>query len=164
MDGLADLSAELIGRQDHVAWWQMCVRAALILAFGLALVRAAGKRVFGKWGAIDIILSVVIGSNLSRALTGSAPFWETLLATAALVVLHGGLVAAATRAHWLGPLLKGNPVRIVHDGKPDERTMRRHGIGAGDLEEALREGGAADCKDVAEAWVERNGKISVIKR
>ena len=142
----------------------MCVRAGLILVFGLALVRAAGKRVFGKWGAIDIILSVIIGSNLSRALTGTAPFWETLLATAVLVALHASLVALATHVRPLGPILKGHPVRIVHDGEPDHRIMRRHGIGEGDLEEALREGGVTDCKDVAEAWVERNGKISVIKR
>jgi uncharacterized membrane protein YcaP (DUF421 family) len=162
--GEIDFLSQLVGQKDEVSWWQMCVRATLILAFGIALVRAAGKRVFGQWGAIDIILSVIIGSNLSRALTGTAPFWETVIATALLVALHATLVALAVRFHWLGPTLKGDAARIVLKGEPDHRAMRRHGIGEGDLEEALREGGVLDCKDVAEAWVERNGKISVIKR
>jgi uncharacterized membrane protein YcaP (DUF421 family) len=164
---MADIAATLtalIGREHDVAWWQMCVRATLILVFGLVLVRLAGKRVFGKWGAIDIMISVIIGSNLSRALTGTAPFVSTLVATTLLVVLHGLLVALAVRLPWLGPVLKGRPVRIVVDGEPDARAMRRHGIGRRDLEEGLRENGLTDCAQAREVWVERNGDISVIRR
>lgn len=160
MDGLH----ALIGREDgDISAWQMSVRAAIIFLYGLVLVRLAGKRVFGKWGAIDIILSIIVGSNLSRALTASAPFVETLVATTVLVVLHAALVMVATRAPALGPLLKGKPVRIVRDGACDEAVLRRHGVGEGDLHEALRCAGVARLEDVREAWVERNGKISVLK-
>jgi uncharacterized membrane protein YcaP (DUF421 family) len=38
----------------------------------LAIVRFVGRRVFGEWAALDIIVSIVVGSNLSRALTGSS--------------------------------------------------------------------------------------------
>jgi uncharacterized membrane protein YcaP (DUF421 family) len=162
--GEIDFLSQLVGETENVNWWQMCVRATLILVFGIALVRAAVKRVFGQWGAIDIILSVIIGSNLSRALTGTVPLWETLIATTLLVALHAVLVSLAVRLRWLGPTLKGNAARIVLNGEPDDKAMRRHGVGEGDLEEALREGGVLDCKEVREAWVERNGKISVIKR
>jgi uncharacterized membrane protein YcaP (DUF421 family) len=156
---------DLIGRQGgDIAWWQMSLRAIIIFAFGIALVRIAGKRLFGRWGAMDIILSVIIGSNLSRCLTGNAPFIETLVATAALVLLHGMLAAAAVRLHWLGPLLKGAPVQIIRGGDADDRLLRRHGVGRHDLEEALREGGAKNLDDVDEAWIERNGDISVLKR
>jgi len=159
---LADLHL-ILGRQDDITWWQMSIRAVLIFLFGLALVRMASKRVFGKWGAIDIILSVIIGSNLSRALTASAPLWETLAATAVLVALHAGLAWASARLHWLGPLVKGQPCRIAADGRFDEAALRRHGVGRHDVEEALREAGLSRPDDVAEAWIERNGKISVIK-
>lgn len=156
---------ELIGRDGQdLAWWQMCVRAVLILLFGLVLVRIAGKRVFGKWGAIDILVSIVIGSNLSRAITGNAPFFPTLAATAALLVAHAALTMLAVRLPWLGPLLKGKPQRIVRDGEPDEREMVRHGVGRHDLEEALRGSGLTRCEDAQEAWIERNGDISVIER
>jgi len=164
MQELAETFRALIGREDAITWWQMCVRATLILLFGLVLMRVAGKRVFGKWGAIDIILSVIIGSNLSRALTGTAPFVETLAATTLLVLLHGALVMLAVRAPSLGPLLKGQAVRIVFDGEPDPKVMARHGVGPHDLEEGLRENGFTDCAEAKEVWVERNGDISVIKR
>lgn len=155
---------ELIGHEgEPILWWQMCLRATLILLFGLILFRLAGKRVFGKWGALDIILSVIIGSNLSRALTGGAPFLATLAATALLIVLHWALAAAAVRLPRLGPFLKGVPAKLIEDGEIDERAMVRHGVGANDLEAALRCAGVADSRSVKSAWLERNGDISVIQ-
>ncbi len=59
------------GGQVTVA--QECARAVLVLAYGLTLVRLSGRGAFGKWSALDIIVSIMVGSTLSRALTGSAP-------------------------------------------------------------------------------------------
>lgn len=147
-----------------LAWWQMTARAGLIFLFGIVLVRVAGKRVFGKWGALDIVLSVIIGSNLSRALTGTAPFVETLIATTALVGLHAAMAAAAVRVPALGPLTKGRPACLTLNGQLDEKALRRHAVGKHDFEEALREAGLTRPDQVAEAWIERNGEISIIKR
>jgi uncharacterized membrane protein YcaP (DUF421 family) len=154
----------LVGRQDEITWWQMSIRAVIIFLFGILLVRVASKRVFGRWGAIDIILSVIIGSNLSRALTASAPFLETLIASAALVALHSALTWAAVRWRWLGPAVKGQPCRIAADGCFEEAALRKHGVGPHDLEEALREAGLKSRDKVDEAWIERNGDISIIRR
>jgi hypothetical protein len=38
----------------------------------------AGRRVFGRWAALDIVVAIVVGSNLSRALTGAAQLGGTL--------------------------------------------------------------------------------------
>ncbi|HEX8568908.1 MAG TPA: YetF domain-containing protein [Caulobacteraceae bacterium] len=159
-----ELLHALIGKHGQdITWWQMSLRAVVIFLFGLVLVRAAGKRVFGKWTAIDIVLSIVIGSNLSRALTNNAPFEQTLIATAVLVALHSVMIGAAVRWPALGHLLKGRGVPIVKDGAPDEQAMRRHGIGEQDLEEALRDAGLEDASKVRVAYLERNGDISVVK-
>jgi uncharacterized membrane protein YcaP (DUF421 family) len=150
--------------EGDISWWLMSIRAVLIFLYGVALVRMAGKRVFGKWGAIDIILSVIIGSNLSRALTGSAPFVETLVATTALVALHWVLTLAATRAQFLGPLLKGHAARVCVGGEIDRDELKRHGVGEHDLEAAFRNAGVKDPDEVDEIWIERNGDVNVLKR
>jgi uncharacterized membrane protein YcaP (DUF421 family) len=147
-----------------MTWWQMSIRAVIIFLFGLVLVRLASKRVFGRWGAIDIILSVIIGSNLSRTMTGSAPFLETLAATTVLVALHAVVVWVAARVSWLGPLVKGKSCRIAQDGRFDPRQLKKHAVGDRDIEEALHFAGLARPDQVAEAWIERNGDISIIKR
>jgi uncharacterized membrane protein YcaP (DUF421 family) len=110
------------------------------------------------------LLAVIIGSNLSRAITASAPFIPTLAATLVLVLLHTLLAHAAVWAPRIGEVVKGRPTMLICNGVIDESALRRHGIGSGDLDQALRCGGAARAEDVAAAYLERNGSISVIRR
>jgi uncharacterized membrane protein YcaP (DUF421 family) len=155
---------DMIGTEGAgITWLQMSFRGALIFLTGLLLVRLAGKRLFGKWGAVDTVVAVMIGSNLSRAMTGSAPFGPTLCATAILLLLHAFFIYASVFIPLLSPLVKGKAIPLVRDGVADRATMRRHGIGTGDLEEALRCHGIADLAEVGQACLERNGSISVIR-
>jgi uncharacterized membrane protein YcaP (DUF421 family) len=59
---------ELIGETENVLWWQMCIRAVLILIFGLVLIRIFGRRAFSKQNPLDIVVAIVVGSNLSARL------------------------------------------------------------------------------------------------
>lgn len=79
---------DLFGITGQVTWVQECARAALIFAYGLLLVRVAGRRAFARWSALDIVVAIIVGSNLSRSLTGSAPLFPTIAATALLMLLH----------------------------------------------------------------------------
>ncbi len=154
---------DLIGRHgEAIIWWQMSARAIVVFIIGLVFVRIAGKRVFGKWGALDILLAVIIGSNLGRAITGGAPFAPTLAATAVLVGLHTGLVYAAIAFPALGDWLKGSPTQLIADGQIDWRQMRREGLGPGDLDQALRCAGHLRPDEVEAAYLERNGDISIV--
>lgn len=147
-----------------ISWWQMSLRAALIFVLGVLIVRFAATRAFGKWSALDIIFAVVVGSNLGRAMTGSAPFLATLIATLVLVVLHGVLARASARWSWLGHLTKGGAVVLVEDGVADAKRMQRAGIGEGDLRMALRTAGHANLDEVKTVSLERNGSITIISR
>jgi uncharacterized membrane protein YcaP (DUF421 family) len=160
MDALSDL----LGRSgEELTWIQMSARAVVIFAFGVFLVRIASKRAFGKWDALDIIVSIIIGSNLSRAITGNAPLLPTMAASLTLILLHAGLAHLAVLIRPLGPLLKGKAAQLIADGKVDEAALRRHGIGHHDLDEALRSCGVEEVGQVRSAWIERNGSISVVK-
>ena len=92
----------VFGPKNHLLWWQECCRALLIFAYGLVIVRLAGRRSFSKWAALDIIVSILVGSNLSRALTGSADLWGTLAATTLILALHA-LLAQALRGTPCSP-------------------------------------------------------------
>lgn len=95
--GLSGDFHDLIGSKGDILWWQMSIRAVLIFLFGLVLIRLFGRRAFGKQTALDIVLAIVVGSNLSRALTANAPFFPTLAATAAIVLLFWLLSSLSAR-------------------------------------------------------------------
>lgn len=94
----------------------------------------------------------------------SDPLPATLAATAVLLALRSAPTPAAARWHALGPLLKGRPAQRVRDGRLDERALKRHGVGRGDLEEAVRASGKGGLEEVRDVWIERNGHISVLGR
>jgi uncharacterized membrane protein YcaP (DUF421 family) len=143
---------------------QLCARAGLIFAYGLMLVRVAGRRMFGRWSALDIIVSIMVGSNLSRALTGNAPLWGTLAATTLLVLLHWLLARAAAWSPALSRLIEGRSITLVRDGRIDERAMHLHGFTDADLREALRAAGIDRAEDARLLALEASGKVSVLKR
>lgn len=150
------------GSGPPIGVWQACARAALIFAFGLLIVRIAGRRIFGRWSALDIVVSIVIGSNLSRALTGNAPLWSTLLASAVLVLLHWIAAHLAARSRWLSRLVEGPAVILGRDGQVDRGTQQRWAVSVADLDQALRSAGLRDLKEAHLLVLEANGKINVL--
>jgi uncharacterized membrane protein YcaP (DUF421 family) len=107
---------------------------------------------------------LIVGSNLSRAMTGKAPFWPALAATLLLVVLHRVFAILTIRWAWLAKVMKAEPVVLVRDGVEDRKAMLRHGIGDQDLREGLRLEQAEEPGEVRLATLENSGKISVIRR
>ncbi|MBV9931648.1 MAG: DUF421 domain-containing protein [Alphaproteobacteria bacterium] len=147
----------------HVTVGQECARAVLILFYGLLLVRFAGRRVFGRWAAIDIVVSIVVGSNLSRALTGNAPLWGTLAASTLLMLLHWMLAQSAARWPLVSRLVEGRARELGRDGRITHRKDLRVAISDADLAEALRQAGVERAEDTRLVMLEPSGKISVLK-
>jgi uncharacterized membrane protein YcaP (DUF421 family) len=151
------------GPTGHVNWWQECARAALIFAYGLALVRLAGRRVFGRWAALDIVVAIVVGSNLSRALTGSAQLGGTLAATTLLMALHWLLAKGVAHSKRLSHLFEGSAVELARAGRHDPAQLLQHAISDGDLREALRQAGVEQVSETRLIALEPSGKITVLK-
>ncbi|HVY81351.1 MAG TPA: YetF domain-containing protein [Steroidobacteraceae bacterium] len=139
-------------------------RAIGVFVFGLIAIRLFGRRAFGEQSPLDIVIAIMVGSNLSRAVTGNAKFFPTLAATASMLLLYWVMSHAAARVSWLSRWVKGRPVVIAHDGELDRRAMKRVGVSEGDIEESARQSGIEELGKVADAFLERNGKISVLPR
>lgn len=148
---------------NDVGWAEQSARAMLVFVYGLALVRIAGRRLFGKFGALDLVVSIIIGSNLSRVLTGNAPVVATLTATTLFFALYWVLAWVAVRSRPFSRLVEGEPVVLGENGNLDERRMRAANISLVDVHEALRQGGVEDAGATRKIVLEPSGHISVLK-
>ncbi|CAN5181255.1 DUF421 domain-containing protein [soil metagenome] len=149
--------------EGDIGWAEMSVRAVVIFIYGVIATRVGAWRAFGRWSSPDIIVAIIIGSNLSRALTGPAPLVSTILATTVFIAAYWLLSFAASRSPWLDWLFKGSPVTIISDGSVDHKALRRAVLIRRDLDEALRQKGISQDSRVATALLERNGSITVIR-
>lgn len=143
----------------HMAW-----RTLVVFVCAVLFARLAERRLLGHMAGFDIVVLVILGSVLSRAINGQSAFFPTLGASVLLVGLHRVLAAAAFHWHGISVLVKGRPKVLLRDGRIDEAALRRTKITHDDLDESLRlNGGVAHAEQVVEARLERNGTVSVVK-
>ena len=142
---------------------QMVIRAGIVYLFTLAVVRFGHKRFLGNHSAFDVVLGIILGSVISRAITGSAAFFPALAAGLALIVVHWLIAAIAYRWHWFGTIVKGDARVLIDNGEVRWEDLRRSHLSERDLEQALRENASlTDVSQVEEARLERSGAISII--
>ena len=154
---------DILGSGDP-NWWQAVVRAMIVYAVALVLVRVGEKRALGKNTALDVVVAVMLGSVVSRGITSVGPA-VGLLGGAMLVFLHWLLSVVTFHSDRLGTLLKGSPRVLVKDGEIDWSAMKESHISRDDLLAALRsESQLDDVDSVRVARLERSGQISAIER
>jgi uncharacterized membrane protein YcaP (DUF421 family) len=162
MNGVGDLLA--LGRDaPDVGIGQMVLRTVVIYAFTLIVVRVSSSRFLSQATTFDLIVGILLGSVMSRAINGSAPFVPTLAAGAALLGMHWVLAIVALHTKWFGPLVKGTRIKLIEDGQILSDGLRRADMTSHDLAQALRlQAKQNDPSKIRRAYMERNGRISVI--
>jgi uncharacterized membrane protein YcaP (DUF421 family) len=167
MEGLETLLDMLLGvsatRPEQLNSFQVCVRAVVVFFVLIAYIRIGKKRFLGQATAFDVVLVIVIGSIASRAISGTAPFVASLAATLTLVLVHWVVSFFTRDSRSLSFLLKGQDTVIICNGRVDKDALRHAHMSDDDLLEDLRQNGVDALKDVKEARLERNGKLSVVK-
>lgn len=149
---------------DDLNATQMILRASIVYISTIAMIRIGERRVLGKNTAFDVILGVVLGSTLSRAINGGASLLPTLTAGFMLIGLHWMLAAISYRFSWFGRLIKGRPLTLMKHGERNEKNFARTHITRRDLEEASRRSAELEHPEEAEeVRLERSGEISFIK-
>ncbi len=153
----------IFGGSHDLTTLQQCARAVLVFFYGLTLLRLSGRRTFAEWSALDIVLLIVIGSSLGRAVTGSVPLWGTLAACAVLCTLHIILAWAIAHKAWLARLVEGVAVELGQGGRIDTAMRKRYWISENDVAEALRKRGVEDVRRTKRIVLEASGEITVVK-
>jgi uncharacterized membrane protein YcaP (DUF421 family) len=149
----------------NLGFSHMAARAVVVFIFSVLLIRLADRRLFGHAAGFDIIVAIVLGSVLSRGINGQAAFFPTLVASGLLVVFHAVLASLTFRSRWFSSVVKGQPCTLVKEGQLQRDELGKNSITDEDLDEQLRlNGSVGSAAEVAEARLERNGSISVLKK
>jgi uncharacterized membrane protein YcaP (DUF421 family) len=157
----------IFGVKDHLDIAQECARAVLIFCYGLVMLRLSGRRTFGHWSALDVVMSIIAGSALSRAMTGGAPLPGTLAAVAVLSLLHLLVAYGVAGSKTLSRIIEGAPVTLTRDGVLSRKLRLWHAISDTDIGEAMRRHqleGLEEMGEVREMTLEVNGRLSILKK
>jgi len=143
----------------------LVLRATFVFGFVLLLTRVIGKRELGSLQPFDLVLLIVLGDALQQGLTQD----DYSLTGAVLVV--GTIAVLQVFVSWISyrfprtrPLLDGDPIIILEDGRPIERNLRRERLTVDDIAEEARKQQIAHLSEVRYAVLETGGTISFIKK
>jgi len=142
---------------------QMALRTIIIYIAALVIIRLASRRFLSKASAFDVVVGIMLGSIMSRAINGSAAFWPTIAASAILIGMHWAFAELAYKTGWFGPIVKGDRIVLIKDGEIQRRGMHQASVTRDDLSEAIRlQTRQTDPSRIRLAYMERSGDISVI--
>jgi uncharacterized membrane protein YcaP (DUF421 family) len=139
----------------------LVLRTAFVFVLIFVVTRAVGRRELSSMEPFDMILLVVIGDLVQQGVTQSdysLTGATTVIATLALLTVFTAWLSFRVRR--LRPLLEGEPVVIVADGRILERNLRRQRMTVDEVEAEARQQQVTSLDDVRFAVLETNGRIS----
>ena len=143
----------------------LVLRTAVAFFLIFVLTRAIGRRELAGLEPFDLIMLVVLGDLVQQGVTQS----DYSITGAVVVIATIGVMSAAVawlswRFRRLRPVLEGEPIVLVENGRPIERNLRRERLTVAEVRAEARLQQVASLDDVRWAVLETNGRISVIPR
>ncbi|WP_254511062.1 DUF421 domain-containing protein [Anatilimnocola floriformis] len=146
-------------------WYEFVIRAIVVFAFLLLLLRLAGKRQIGQMTPFDLVLLLVISNAVQNSMNGGDnSITAGLILAATLVGIDSALGWAAFRSKRIDRLLEGKPLILVHSGKIDADALAEAEMTREDLQASLRANGYTAASQVHLAILETTGRVSVIPK
>jgi uncharacterized membrane protein YcaP (DUF421 family) len=141
------------------------IRAAVAFLFILLLTRIVGRRELNTLEPFDLILLVTIGDLVQQGVTQN-DFSVTglMLAAGTIAVLTVFFSYLPWRFQVLRPVLEGEPVILIEDGKVIEKNLRRHRLTQQEVAAEARHQQIESFEKVRWAVLETSGKISFLTK
>jgi len=158
----------------HIEWDQLfgfsvpplelIARGSAMYLFLFAVFRFAVRRRVGSIGMADILILVIIADAAQNGMSG-----EYRSVTDAFILV-GTLIGWNLFIDWLNfrfpalrKLLEPPPLLLIDGGRILWGNLRRENLSEPELKTKLREHGVSDPAEVAKAYMEPDGQVTVLK-
>lgn len=144
---------------------EIALRVVIIYVACMVMLRLSGRREMAELGPMDMLTMLLLSETVSPALTGGDSSLPGALAAAAILLLMMVATSWLVRHSRLANrVIEGDAVVLIHNGRVRPSVLERFRIADEDLRAALHAHGLLHVGDVARAFVEADGEITIIKR
>ena len=139
------------------------LRSGAVYIFMLVAIRLIGKKELSQLNSIDIILILLISNAVQNAMVGNNTSLQGgLMAAVVLFVINFILKKLMFKSDRFRNFVQQKPIILIHDGVIDFKELSKLEITSNELDEAIREHGVENYKNVKLAMMEIDGNISII--
>jgi uncharacterized membrane protein YcaP (DUF421 family) len=160
---MVETVTQLFGEGPSLTWTQMALRAFVMFFIILILIRFTGIRIFGTGSGFDNVVTIVLGSILSRGIVGASPFWSVVAAATVICIVHKIMARAGFHNHFVNLLIKGRQLELYKNGRINHDNLKQIRLTENDLMGEIRSKVHLNTlKQIKEVYRERTGEISVV--
>lgn len=140
-------------------------RAIFLYALVTISLRLMGKRQLGELQPSELVITILISNIASLPIEDAdIPMALGIIPVLVLVAFEIIISNVSLQSPKFRSLISGKPVIVIHDGKLDQKQLRKLRFSIDDLMESLRQQGVFNLQDVQYAIVETTGKVSVLQK
>lgn len=148
----------------QLAWWELILRALLVYAALLVMVRMTGKRTVGQFSPFDLIVVLLLAQAVGGSLTaGEESIQGGIIVVATLLGLNLLMDLATTYSRKVEHVMEGREVLVGRNGKLFHDVLKSNMISQSAVEAALRKADLS-LAEVETVILEADGSISVTKK
>jgi uncharacterized membrane protein YcaP (DUF421 family) len=139
------------------------LRASFVYVFLLVVVRLLGKREIGNTSAFDLIVALILGEVVDEIIYGDVTILQGVIAIVVVAIWHLVNSWASFKSEIIDKITGASPTIVVKNGQIQRKNLAKERLNEDELLSELRLMGVEDVKEVKQATLEPNGKISVIQ-
>jgi uncharacterized membrane protein YcaP (DUF421 family) len=143
----------------------LVLRAIFLFGFMFLLTRLIGRRELSSLEPFDLILLIVLGDAIQQGLTqDDYSVTGAVLVIGTFAVLQVFTSYLSFRVPRLRPIIDGEPIIVVEDGKPIEKNLRRERVTVEEVAAEARKQQIASLDEIRWAVLETSGQMTFIKK
>jgi uncharacterized membrane protein YcaP (DUF421 family) len=151
--------------EPKVPLLEIVLRVLLIYVFLLVVMRLFGKKEIGRWMPMEFLAMLLLARAVGPAMTaGDRSLAVAGVATVTLLGLTYLFDSLAFRSERIEGWIEGRPELLIEDGRVNGKVMKSELLTRQQLEAALRREKLRSPEEVALAYIEPNGQISIIPK
>lgn len=160
-----DLQRMFLGDFPALFFVEIILRTLLIYLYTLALLRWIGGRSVAQLSMMDFLLVIALGSAV-----GDSPFYPEVPLLAAMavitvvVLINKGLDRLTLRSDRAKRVIDGRPILLARSGRLVMAGLQKSELSTTEAKSMLRVAGVVNLGQVAAAFIEPGGHLSVFRR
>ena len=139
------------------------LRASFVYFFLLLVIRVLGKREIGNTSAFDLIVALILGEVVDEIIYGDVTILQGVIAIVVVAIWHLVNSWASYKSEIIDKLTGAPPTVMVKNGQIQHKNLAKERLNEDELLSQLRMMGVDEVKEVKQATLEPNGKISVLQ-
>jgi uncharacterized membrane protein YcaP (DUF421 family) len=147
----------------ELTFTSILIRVSVMYVFALALIRLTGKQSVSELSTMDFVVITILGDPFDSVIYSEVTLAQGLVSFTTIALLHLLVRILASRSDSFFRLVSSPPRTMIQNGTYVKRALQAERMRMDSVESQMRLKGEDQLAELKEAWLEENGKLSVIR-